>query len=251
MRIDYDKIAHLYDEPLRDHAVDDRLVAFAAGRPDARRTLRVLDIGCGTGKQLAANRVAFPQAQLIGVDRSRQMLRVAARRCASVAWLQADAVALPLVSRSVDYATSQYSYQHVARTASFLAEVVRVLTPGGRFVMTNIDPWAMPGWLVYRYFPGAWERDQRDFLRVEEFSALMELAGFSGVEVSRTDLSRDERLRDFLGYASARHRASQLTAISDAEYEQGLARLREECERERGAAVERSQFVRVVITGVR
>ncbi len=34
-RVDYDQIAHLYDEPIRDHVVDERLLSFLAERPEA------------------------------------------------------------------------------------------------------------------------------------------------------------------------------------------------------------------------
>lgn len=55
-RVNYDKIAHLYDEPLRDYGVDGNLLAFVTERPDIDpSSLAVLDVGCGTGKQQTAN----------------------------------------------------------------------------------------------------------------------------------------------------------------------------------------------------
>jgi len=127
--------------------------------------------------------------------------------------------------------------------------VFRVLKAGGRFVMTNIDPWSMPGWLVYRYFPEAEELDRQDFMPTERFAAVMGDAGFEDVRVSGTDLSRDERLNEFLVYVSTRHRASQLMAISDAAYNRGLQRLREAVAKAGPEVVERSDFVLVTIMG--
>lgn len=116
--------------------------------------------------------------------------------------------------------------------------------------MTNIDPWAIPGWLVYRYFPEARELDHQDFVLAERFAALMGEIGFQEVHVQRTDLSRDEDLREFLAYASKRHRASQLMAISDEAYRAGLQRLEQAVA---GAAVQKpvvtSEFVLVTISG--
>jgi len=169
----------------------------------------------------------LPTARLIGIDRFCAMLRIGQTRCRSAVWIQADGPRLPLASRSVDYATSQFSYPHIRRPRELAAEVFRVLKAGGRFVMTNIDPWSMPGWLVYRYFPEAEELDRQDFMPTERFAAVMGDAGFEDVRVSGTDLSRDERLNEFLVYVSTRHRASQLMAISDAAYNRGLQRLRE------------------------
>jgi hypothetical protein len=44
-RVDYDQIAHLYDEPLREHAVDPRLLAFLEERPDLGSGPVVVDTG--------------------------------------------------------------------------------------------------------------------------------------------------------------------------------------------------------------
>ena len=226
-RVDYDQIAHLYDEPMRDHAVDARLLQFMASRPDLEQSgLRVLDVGCGTGKQLAADRRQLPEAQLVGVDRFRGMLRIAGRHGPGIGWIHGDGTRLPLASGCFDYATNQFSYHHIADKAAFIHEVFRVLRPGGRFVMTNIDPWSMLDWAIYRYFPEAFELDERDCLTSAAFCALMTAVGFAEIRIDRRVTVRPLGLDDFLGYASDRHRTSQFIAISDAAYVQGLARLR-------------------------
>ena len=188
--------------------------------------MRVLDVGCGTGRQLAANRTRLPRATLVGVDRFVGMLRIAARRSPDIGWVHGDGADLPLASSSVDYATNQFSYQHIAEQERFVQEMQRVLRPGGRFVMTNIDPWSMPDWSIYRYFPEALDLDGDDFLPADVFAAYLHEAGFSNVAIERRTIRRDEPLTDFLAYASERHRASQLMAISDDAYDAGLERIR-------------------------
>lgn len=48
-RIDYDRIAHLYDERARDHAIDEHLLSFLGREGEIQRsTRRVLDVGCGS-----------------------------------------------------------------------------------------------------------------------------------------------------------------------------------------------------------
>jgi SAM-dependent methyltransferase len=250
-RVDYDAIAHVYDERCRNYTVDARLLTFMRERGlSAARWLSVLDIGCGTGKQLAANREALPVARLVGVDRSAAMLRIARTRCPDACWVQADGAALPLAAETMHYATSQFSYPHIGQTRELLAEAHRVLVPGGRFLVTNIDPWSMPGWLLYRYFPEALARDRQDFVEAERLAVDMESAGFVDVAVSRDDRSHDQRLDAFATYVSARHRASQLMAISDEAYVRGLDRLREAIEA-KPDHVERSEFVVVTISGDR
>lgn len=226
-RVDYDLIAHLYDEPLRAPGVDARLLAFLDERPDLDPgAVRVLDVGCGTGRQLAANRTRLPQATLAGVDRFVGMLRIAARRSPDVGWVQGDGGHLPLAEASFDYATNQFSYQHIAEQQRFVHEMQRVLRPGGRFVMTNIDPWSMLDWSIYRYFPEALDLDGDDFLPADVFAAYLREAGFVNVGIERLRIRRDEPLADFLAYASERHRASQLMAISDDAYDAGLEQIR-------------------------
>jgi ubiquinone/menaquinone biosynthesis C-methylase UbiE len=249
-RIDYDNIAGLYDEPSRDHTVDSNLLAFLEEPGTTGGVgVRIIDIGCGTGKQLAADQVEFPGAHLVGIDRFSAMVRIGQKRCPSAAWVQGDGAALPLVSGTVDYATSHFSYLHVRRTPELLLDVFRVLKAGGRFVMTNIDPRAMPRWMVYRFFPEAQELDHRDFIPTERFVALMGDIGFEHVRVSHTELSRDEQLDEFLTFVSGRHRASQLLAISDAAYYRGVQRVRETVATADVPQVERSQFVLVTILG--
>jgi SAM-dependent methyltransferase len=234
MRIDYDRIAHLYDERERDHDVDPGLIAFLDGR-EPSPAVRVLDVGCGTGKQLAANRARFPRLTLIGVDRSRAMLTVARKRSTSVSWIHGDAQSLPIASGVVDYAVNQYSYPHIPDKIGFFAELARVLRPGGRFVLTNIDPWSMRDWITYRFFPEAWSIDERDFLRVEILEEVMRSAGFTAVSTTARAETRDESLRAFLHRVSGRHAMSQLTAISEAAYHQGLTRVRARLEAANGA----------------
>jgi SAM-dependent methyltransferase len=254
VRVDYDRIAHLYDEPSRAHDVDPHLLAFLEATDDeTAATLRVLDVGCGTGSQLAADRRRLPHVSLIGVDRFAGMLRIARRRCPDALWVQGDGAALPLGSATCDYATSQFAYPHVRNPRRLIAEIHRVLRPGGRLVITNIDPWSMPGWAIYRFFPEALAIDREDFLPVADLVSLLGSAGFGHVRASRRSLPTEERYEDFVALLTERHRASQLMAIPDAAYAAGLDRVRAAAD---AAAAEgrqafESEFVLVTISADR
>ena len=250
-RLNYDVIAERYDEPGRDHAVDPHLLAFLEARRDTSpSTVRILDVGCGTGKQLAANRGSFREMTLVGVDRFQGMLRIARRRCKDVAWVQGDGACLPLASRTFDYVTNQFSYPHIQHPEAFIGEVFRTLKQGGRFAMTHIDPWTMTGWFVYRYFPEAFDLDRQDFVPVDRFVAMMQDAGFLEVQVTSEDESGDESLAAFLRHTSDRHRMSQLMAISDGAYAAGVRRIKDRVAGVSGGDVrERSEFVKIAITG--
>jgi ubiquinone/menaquinone biosynthesis C-methylase UbiE len=249
MRVDYDTIAHLYDERRRDHPPDRLLEEFLAEhRAGPATDACVLDVGCGTGKQLASNRARFGNMTLIGIDRSAGMLRIARAREPRVAWIQGDAQDLPLGSGTIAYATNQFSYPHIRDKTRFVSEIHRVLRPGGRFVLTNIDPWAMEQWIIYRYFPEARALDERDYLTKATLVKLLADTGFATIQTSTRDLSRDEDLAQFHAYAAQRHSASQFLALSDAAYEAGLGRVRDHLSAARAGVTVPSQFVILTIS---
>ena len=249
-RVNYDDIAHLYDEPVRDYDVDAHLVGWLDERP-ARRTsgVRILDTGCGTGKQLTVDRQAFPDGLMVGLDLFRGMLLQARRRCPAVTWVQGNSARPPFKDASFDYITNQFSYHHVPDKPRMIVEIGRVLSPGGRFVMTNLDPWSMPGWIGYTYFPAGRQRDFEDFLPVEEFAALMTEAGFSNIQINRRHWQEKESLKHFFEDASQRYHTSQLMAISDGDFKAGIARLAEEIEKSGDAACVESEMCLVTLVG--
>ena len=140
----------------------------------------------------------------------------------SIVWIQGDGAATPFRDGCFHYITNQFSYHHVRYRERMIAEIYRLLRPGGRFAMTNLDPWAMPGWIVYRYFPAARVCDHRDFLPTEAFARLMEDASLINIRVTSRRQIVEKDLEQFLEYASQRFRTSQLMAISDDDYDAGI-----------------------------
>lgn len=225
-RVDYDLIAHLYDEPGRNYNTDPQLIEFLAQKnlPNPH----ILDMGCGTGKQLTADHEEFPELRMVGLDLFHGMLYQAYKRCKAITWIQGDSTNPPFGDNRFDYITNQFSYHHVQNKPRLIAETHRILKPGGRFVITNLDPWSMAGWIVYNYFPASWERDLSDFLPVDELVSQMKKNGFCNVQEKRVHSKSEENLNEFLRYASQRHRTSQLIATQDQEYEDSIARLKDQ-----------------------
>src|SRR5262249_14327871 len=134
-RVNYEKIADRYvSQPFRSKSSDPELLAFLRERPP-RRLMYVLDIACGTGNQLIANRAAAPGALLVGIDASLGMLRQAHTKGLKITWLHGDAVALPFKTGSFDFISCQFAFHHFRDKAAMLCEAFRLLHPGGRFVL--------------------------------------------------------------------------------------------------------------------
>ena len=227
-RVDYDAIAERYDStPHRAKSPDPELTAFLAGRASAGG-LSLLDIACGTGNQLIANRTLAPDAFMAGVDGSLGMLRQARRKATDIAWVHGDSAALPFAIGCFDFASCQYAFHHFRDQAGMLREAFRVLRGGARLAFYNLCPQKMPDFIYYPYFPEALTRDLADFWPPERMVAEMTEIGFEAITARQDHIRFDHDLTDFLATARRRENNSQLLTLSDAAYEAGLKRLEQE-----------------------
>lgn len=115
-----------------------RLVRLAAVRPGER----ALDLATGTGD--VAVLAARAGARVVGLDVTHRMLQLAALRGAAPAgavprWVQGDMASLPLADRSVTLVTTSYGLRNVPDLDQALAEIVRVLAPGGRLLSLDFN----------------------------------------------------------------------------------------------------------------
>ena len=103
-----------------------------------RPGLKLLDIGCGTGALLGEAQALEPSLEVCGVDLSTEMLAVARERLRrGTQLLRADAGHLPLAEATFDVVVSSSSFHYWEPPEGGLAQITRVLRPGGRLVLTD------------------------------------------------------------------------------------------------------------------
>ncbi|WP_037810414.1 methyltransferase domain-containing protein [Streptomyces sp. NRRL S-1448] len=106
---------------------------------------RVLEAGCGVGAQTVHLVRSSPGAQIVAVDRSKESLAQARAHMtaqsptAPVTWHHADLRQLPYPDASFDHAFTCFVLEHLRDPAQALAELRRVLRPGGTLTVIEGD----------------------------------------------------------------------------------------------------------------
>lgn len=110
-----------------DPEYEEQILPLAARELQGAR--RVLDVGCGDGQ--VSRLAARLGADVVGIDPTWNCVRVARERGSAVA--RAGAAGLPFADGSFDAVVACLVFEHIRDVDDAIAEVARVLEPGGRF----------------------------------------------------------------------------------------------------------------------
>jgi len=249
----YDQNATLYERwwaPVLAAAASrllDRCEPRIAGLRQPARSLRVLDLGTGTGTLAIEAAQRWPMIAVTAVDASAGMLDVARRRAggslpvaqaSAIDWVLAEADSLPVSTASVDLVISSFVLQLVADREQVLRELHRVTRPGGQLAYVT--------WMAGRDgFTPAMEFDEAVYdLAIDEAeyeeemragdvrslrSAADELrrAGFRGVRTERERLDHLWDRDDYLAYKVGYDEIGLFDQLDDAMAEALESRARE------------------------
>jgi len=172
---------------------EDAQRAFVMKALAPRTGERMIDIGSGPGYVLRDLAEAVgPSGMAIGVDPTEAMNELARKRCAGLAQVElkeGDAAALPAEAGEYDAAVCTQVYEYVTDIAAALAELRRVLKPGGRAVILDTD-WDSLVWSAKdegraRRILKAWDAHLADPHLPKTLSARLREADF---EIERRDV---------------------------------------------------------------
>jgi demethylmenaquinone methyltransferase/2-methoxy-6-polyprenyl-1,4-benzoquinol methylase len=202
VRTMFDRIAPFYDLMNRVMTAGlDRRWRRLAAQAVVRQGDRVLDGCCGTGDLAIAAQKAGA-SDVVGLDFSEEMLVRARRKAPKLVWVRGDLLALPFDGGEFDAATVGFGIRNVDDLDGGLAELRRVLKPGGRLAILEITKprgplrvfyklWfdgivpllgkVLPGGSAYTYLPASVKR----FPGPDALAAQIADAGFGDVTFRR------------------------------------------------------------------
>jgi SAM-dependent methyltransferase len=147
---------------------------------------RALDVGCGTGYDV--HRLRERGLEVTGVEPAPDMRARARENNPGVQIVDGDIERLPFPDGSFDFACAIEVIRYLADPALGVAELARVVKPGGKAFVTGAPRWSLSGYSLLNRLTGrvkvpTFVKVEQSFLTAAEAEALFRGAGFSDVEV--------------------------------------------------------------------
>ncbi len=180
---EFDRMAEVYDAFVKPFSTPIFSEAIESMRPLLTRDARVLDAGCGAGRELQRIARLVPDGEVVGIDLAAGMVNAAwrdarAHGLSNCAFVQSDVGELPpAFDGAFDLVYNCLAHHHYPDPPAAAREIHRVLRPGGIYCVVDPGPawfnaisakfakWSDPGWI--------------SFHTPDEFRALFSAAGFA------------------------------------------------------------------------
>ncbi len=180
---EFDRMGEVYEAYVRPFSTPIFDEAVAVLETWLSPTARLLDAGCGSGRELRRMARLVPDGEVVGVDLAAGMVTAAHRAARAhgldhCAFFQADVGDLPAdFTGAFDLVYSSLAHHHYPDPAAATSEVLRCLRPGGLYCV--VDPG--PAWFTTLSAPLAKQSDPGwiGFHTPSEFRRLFEAAGFA------------------------------------------------------------------------
>lgn len=224
--------------------VGERLIARL---PLTAETSHVIDVGTGAGALLPAIQLAAPSAVVVGIDRSQGMLRLAKERhSCPLALMDVQRLALP--ANRFEVAIVAFVLFHLPSPEQCLAEVNRVLQPGGSLGTitwgSETEPPASAIWDDELQAAGARviqlpAVDNRACCdSTQKMTTLLEQAGFVSIKVWTESIEHRWRPEDHFDYQLRMNSRLRLQSLDVQDRESCINRVRD-----RLSGADREQYV--------
>ena len=171
----FNHVASTWDE-MRKNFFSTRIRDLALGVAEIQKGCLAVDLGAGTGFITEALVVAG--AHVIAVDQSEKMLEILNQKFASTGWVDfrlGDAEQLPVSDQSTDRVFANMYLHHVEYPGLAIEEMKRILKPGGRLVITDLEKHDYEFLKIEHHdrWPGFYQSDIRHWLKTAGFSNII------------------------------------------------------------------------------
>ena len=230
--LNYDTLAEEYNRRYEESS--DTGISAALNRL-VRQTKpqRILEAGCGTAHWLrkiqpTGNYNSVRPFLRTGLDLSFGMLSQAEREADYLPLVQGQAEILPFRTNVFDLVYCVNAVHHFSDPAAFILEAKRILQTGGRLAILGNNPHdPHTRWYVYDYFEDIYKKDLKRFPTKQALTSWIHAAGFTNLEWSIAEhihapwVGKTVFDDPFL----EKNMTSQLAALSEAAYRQGIRKI--------------------------
>jgi len=173
-----------YDNPVFQRPIYGRVHHQLIKKIKDIKADRILDAGCGTGELLLKLARHRPEAEIVGLDLSLEMLQVARNKdygITAVYFIEQSVYSLPFREDSFDLITNTISSHWYKEFDRAFQEFARVLKPGGKLLMASMSNWGL------HHIPGPWQKQLKTlhstYLSPSIQKEALEKAGFQIISV--------------------------------------------------------------------